>query len=55
VVGEGRQGQDPALRQESGEWLRSRAGSRVRDLGWGIDDQGISLRERMMDALDCKS
>jgi hypothetical protein len=55
VVGEGRQGRDPVLWRESGERLRSRAGSGVRDLGWGIDNQGIRLREKMMGVLDCKS
>jgi hypothetical protein len=55
VVGEGQQGRDPVLWQESNERLRSQAGSEAKDLGWGIDDQGISLREGMMDALDCKS
>ena len=41
--------------RESSEWLSSRAGSRVRDLGWGINDQGISLREGVMEVLDWKS
>jgi hypothetical protein len=40
------------LQQESDEQLRSQAGSRVRDLGWGIDNQGFKLREEMMGALD---
>ena len=43
------------LQEESGEQLRSRAGSRVRDLGQGIDNQGITLREVVMEVLDCKS
>jgi hypothetical protein len=55
TVEKGRRGRDPVSRRESDERLRSQAGSGVRDLGWGINDQGISLREGMMDALHCKS